>query len=595
MIILSSVIEKNKKKYVLLGNKDSYAEYLSIKKKWSQQLERLKNTVSDNSKQVDRLKRIEKHMNEWISSTENRDVKLKQENQLNKSNVFLWETSTDSTIEVIKNLFNEFIETEVLLLNERKVANKKRYSDSLFILVALGFLEIHLTIFLAALLANNIEEGIGNLLEGAKEITKGNYKKRIEITRTDEIGILEVQFNEMAEKVEHYSEDLIEASRVKSEFLANMSHEIRSPMNGVLGMTELLLESDINYRQRDMLEVIQRSGDNLLVIINDILDYSKISSSKLTLELRPLSFSEILNDIYAIESYRLSNSNVTFKMNNLLSKDDYFMGDKVRIRQVLVNLITNALKFTEEGFVELKSEEVGRDGEYSHIRFTLKDSGIGISDEAKESVFAAFSQAESSITRRFGGTGLGLTISQKLVELMGGTISFESEIGVGTTFIVDLPLKVSSKLTADSSNDDFIDKAYVGKKVLLVEDNLINQKVAKGMLKKLGLDVTICDDGLQAVEKLKSVKPDEYFLIFMDMQMPVMDGITATKEIINLFGDKTPQIIALTANAFESDIQKCLSAGMSDFIAKPVSSRKLKKVLENIEKSKNVDPPKIAS
>ncbi len=369
------------------------------------------------------------------------------------------------------------------------------------------------------------------------------------------------------------------AEKSKSIFLANMSHEIRSPMNGVLGMVDLLFESDLNNEQKEMLNIVKKSGEALLTVINDILDFSKIESNKLIIEKYPFNLSKSIEEVFKILSF-VKKKNVEYKLNCSINESDLFLGDEVRVKQVLTNLISNALKFTEEGFVHIEISEKKEEDNRKRIDFIIKDTGVGIPEESKEGIFSAFTQAEDSITRRFGGTGLGLSITKYLVEAMNGEISFTSELGKGSTFYVSMNFDVIKNERDVKKNNSNLNVKINNHKILIVEDNLINQKVVSKILEKFGIEYDIASNGLEAYNIVtENSNKNSYSIVLMDMQMPVMDGVTATKKIIKKMGKKAPPIVALTANAFDSDIKKCLSVGMCDFISKPISLDKINKIL----------------
>lgn len=372
------------------------------------------------------------------------------------------------------------------------------------------------------------------------------------------------------------------AERAKSEFLANMSHEIRSPMNGVLGMIELLRETDLKDEQIDMLNTIHSSGQVLLTVINDILDLSKIESHKLELETESFNILNAFEEVIQLFKPQVKKKGLEV----IFVKDtnaEVFVGDVVRLKQILTNLVSNALKFTAKGKIEISLKENSIDQDESIIEFEVKDSGIGISEENGKKLFSAFTQADASITRNFGGTGLGLTICKSLAELMGGNISFESEEGIGTSFKVNIRLKKSLVKNTEMNNSAELNAKNFAQiyphQILLVEDNETNIKVATMFLKKLGYECQIARNGAEAVEIVKLKGKDYFSIIFMDMQMPILDGVSATIRIKKLFPELSSIIVALTANVFDEDKQICADAGMSDYLSKPLSLKKLKEIL----------------
>lgn len=446
------------------------------------------------------------------------------------------------------------------------------------------------------------------LQEGISEARAGRLKK-IQISRTgDEIEYLGESFNQMigaieasqaqvreyqelledrilqrTEQLENALRGALAASQAKSEFLANVSHELRTPMTGIIGMLDLALESRLAAEQRDQLSTAQNCAHSLLALLNDLLDLSKAEAGRMVLEEIPFDVRQVVSDAVRTHAVKAAEKRVELTWSVEPGTPGLVVGDPLRLRQVVSNLLSNAVKFTERGFVRLSVAAVPANGSHGKpllIEIRVADSGMGIPREKQQLVFEKFTQADGSISRRFGGTGLGLAITKKLVEIQGGHITLESEVDRGSTFTVAIPFAATERGVARVEAGEARAKTaepLLSGKILLVEDNLINQKVVLSLLQKRGYQVDVASNGVEALERLER---KSYQLVLMDIQMPLLDGLATTRRIrANARFDHLP-VIAMTAHAMNGDKERCLDAGMNGYLAKPVDHKHLVHTIE---------------
>lgn len=461
-----------------------------------------------------------------------------------------------------------------------------RWIESLLMIVLLmAVITVESTgLFLTVSFARGLTRSLLDLNQAATRVGVGDFSKRVRVTSRDELGQLAISLNRMIDNIQKQvseRQNAEHASETKNLFLANMSHEIRTPLNAILGFSEILADTDLSSKERShYAAIIKRTGSSLTSIINDILDVTKVEAEQLNIVMKTFSLDQLLADLYAMLRLRCEEKGVDLIFTKKNSFTDVIQSDPVRLRQILTNIIGNSIKFTDRGSVRVEYEVRN-----AQLIFSVKDSGTGISSVQMRRLFRPFSQGDNSIRKKYGGTGLGLMIAQKLAQLLGGDVKLEkSQIGLGSHFSISIayvPMQSAQPESIKTSAETQPSTPTLqGKNILVVEDSLDNQLLAELYLSRSGASVEFANNGAEGVEKIKRQK---YDAVLMDIQMPVMDGYTATKEVRQL-GIQTP-IIALTGYAMKEDQQRCIEAGCNDYLAKPFDRQSLIKCINRVTTS----------
>lgn len=575
-------METGERGYLITGNKDFLEPYFEASSLWELKLNALKRLVSDNPAQKVLLLDIEELQEQWQVKAANVEIATRQ--QMDKSEqeimadvVFLIEQETGKNIiDAIRRIKHKFIAVEQNLMTVRQAENLQASKQTRLLIIVGTLAALLIACAAIFIIFNSISRNLNQLISGTERVSGGDFSQPIKVDSKDEFQRLADAFNMMSYSLKKSIEELETALKVKSNFLANMSHEIRTPMNGILGMLSFLENSKLDRNQREYIDSIRSCGNGLLVVINDILDISKLEAGKLAIETKPFNIRKAVNEVCFLLDNEISQKGLALRLRVDTRLAQYYLGDEIRIKQILLNLLNNAIKFTDAGEILVSVSQYGEE-----VRFTVKDQGIGISDADQTKLFKPFSQVDASITRKYGGTGLGLIICAQLIKQMKGNIKVESELGDGSKFVFKLPLAIThdvpaSEIVADSESDtkDFAVKYPLS--ILVVEDNNINQVIAKKMFSQLGYLVAVAADGEKAVQVTQNKKFD---VVYMDMQMPIMDGVTATKIILDEQQNNPPYIVAMTANVLQEDRDRCSAAGMKDFIGKPIAIDDIKRTI----------------
>ncbi|GAE90559.1 hypothetical protein JCM21531_4182 [Acetivibrio straminisolvens JCM 21531] len=522
------------------------------------------------------------------------DQGLSKEDKLLKAIEIMYDARYDSDKKNIMDPIAKFQRIMNLRLESELEAARGGTARATVLQIILAFVIILAIAVLIRILFAQVTYPIRDYILKLKDFSFDDEEFRLVPKGTVELNMLAENFNELyssfhnelvrrkkaEETMKAARDEADQANRAKSEFLASMSHEIRTPINSIIGYQYLLKNSVLSPQQRKYVENIGLAAKNLLAIINQILDFSKIEAGRMVLEEVDFNIDDVLNELMIIVGMEAERKGIEIRIKVVEDVPRFLKGDITRLKQVIMNLVSNGIKFTHEGYISVRVELIEKNEENACIKFSVTDTGIGISEEQKKLLFQAFTQGDASTSRKYGGTGLGLAICKRLVELMKGEINVESEVGKGSTFSFSLRLKIASCNEKSNGKSKSVDteEQYKNVKILLVEDSSVNLQMTKEILENMGIDTDTAQSGEEAVKKAES---NEYELILMDIRMPGMDGYEATRRIRKLERGSMP-IVALTADAVEGVAQKAKEAGMNGYLTKPLEPERLLEVIRSM-------------
>ena len=574
-------METGMRGFIITGKEEFLEPFYTGIEAWQLNIQDLKKRVRDNPPQIERLTLVNIRLEEWKKYIGNPSISARMNGEINSASALIEKGAGKEIVDGLRAQLQKFIEVEEALLAKREFRERRNSTSLIRSTIIATILGCLICIGIGFVLNRDLLSGVTGLLDGTKKIMSGKLDSKVDLKdRGDELFDLANSFNAMTKQLVDSRNKLEKANKAKGQFLANMSHEIRTPLNGILGFASLLCDEPLNKKSVEYVEHIQTSCENLLLIINDILDYSKIEAGKVEIEKFSFSLKDLVKSNSAIFFSISESKGLAFEIDIDSDIPSFVSGDKLRINQVLLNLLSNAFKFTEQGSIKLSVKR-----ESNIFSFEVRDTGLGIAKDKISKVFFSFQQADESTTREFGGTGLGLSISSKLVEMMGGELKVESELNKGSRFYFSIPLGEAedANISALASGEDLSSVKFEEElSILVVEDNLINQKVLVKTLEKIipSATIEVVENGQLAVE---ACFKNTYHIVFMDIQMPVMGGLESTKLIVKKLGEdlnkRVPFIIGLSANAYKSDIEEGISAGMSDYLTKPVKAEDIARVI----------------